>query len=76
MSPTYTPDVVHAALDLLIDGERGIWHLANQSAISWHAFALLLAQEAGVSAESLVCTREAPFEAARVTQDVREGRPA
>lgn len=28
-APTYLPDLVHACLDLLIDRERGIWHLAN-----------------------------------------------
>ncbi len=35
VSPTYVPDLVHAALDLLIDGERGVWHLANVGAVSW-----------------------------------------
>jgi dTDP-4-dehydrorhamnose reductase len=30
ISPTYVPDLVHTALDLLIDGEAGIWHLANK----------------------------------------------
>lgn len=30
----YLPDVVRAALDLLIDGETGTWHLANQGAVS------------------------------------------
>jgi dTDP-4-dehydrorhamnose reductase len=36
VSPTYVPDLVHAALDLLLDGETGIWHLTNQGAISLH----------------------------------------
>lgn len=35
ISPTYVPDLVHATLDLLVDGESGIWHLANEGAISW-----------------------------------------
>lgn len=35
VSPTYVPDLVHAALDLLIDDERGIWHLANGGAVTW-----------------------------------------
>lgn len=35
ISPTYVPDLVNATLDLLVDGEKGIWHLANQGAISW-----------------------------------------
>ena len=39
VSPTYVPDLVHAALDLLIDGERGIWHLANEGAVTWVEFA-------------------------------------
>jgi len=39
VSPTYVPDLVHATLDLLLDGESGIWHLTNQGAISWHELA-------------------------------------
>jgi len=39
VSPTYVPDLVHAALDLLVDGETGIWHLTNQGAVSWHELA-------------------------------------
>lgn len=44
MSPTFIPDLVTAALDLLIDGERGIWHLANGGAITWYAFARRIAE--------------------------------
>jgi dTDP-4-dehydrorhamnose reductase len=47
VSPTYVPDLVHAALDLLLDGETGIWHLTNQGAISWHD----LAREAAAAAK-------------------------
>ncbi len=39
VSPTYVPDLVHATLDLLVDGENGIWHLANEGAISWAGLA-------------------------------------
>ncbi len=46
VSPTYVPDLVHATLDLLLDGESGIWHLTNQGAISWHE----LAREAAFAA--------------------------
>ena len=35
VSPTYVPDLVHATLDLMIDDEQGIWHLANDGAASW-----------------------------------------
>lgn len=44
ISPTYVPDLVNTALDLIIDGERGIWHLANDGAVSWYEFAKLVAE--------------------------------
>ena len=47
VSPTYVPDLVHAALDLLLDEETGIWHLTNQGAVSWHE----LAREAAAMAK-------------------------
>lgn len=61
VSPTYVRDLVMASLDLLVDGETGIWHLANQGAVSWHRLATLAARAAGedplgiqeVSGESL-----------------------
>jgi hypothetical protein len=28
------PDLVHACLDLLIDGEHGIWHLASDGMVT------------------------------------------
>jgi dTDP-4-dehydrorhamnose reductase len=46
VSPTYVPDLVHAALDLLLDGETGIWHLTNQGAISWYELARATADRA------------------------------
>jgi dTDP-4-dehydrorhamnose reductase len=56
VSPTYLPDLVHATLDLLIDGERGIWHLSNPGAASWAEFARMAAHAAGLDA-SLVHAR-------------------
>jgi dTDP-4-dehydrorhamnose reductase len=47
VSPTYVPDLCHATLDLLIDGEAGLWHLANQGRMSWYDFAVRVAEEAG-----------------------------
>jgi dTDP-4-dehydrorhamnose reductase len=35
VSPTFIPHLVNAALDLLIDEESGIWHLANKGAVTW-----------------------------------------
>lgn len=48
VSPTYVPDLVHATLDLLIDGESGLWHLANRGAITWLELARQAAVMAGV----------------------------
>ena len=48
VSPTYVPDLVHASLNLLIDGEYGLWHLANPGAITWAELARLAAELAGV----------------------------
>ena len=43
VSPTYVPDLVNAVLDLLVDGESGVWHLANDGAVSWAELARALA---------------------------------
>ncbi|MBW4619887.1 MAG: sugar nucleotide-binding protein [Cyanosarcina radialis HA8281-LM2] len=47
VSPTYVPDLVNATLDLLIDGESGLWHLANAGAIAWADLAREVAALAG-----------------------------
>jgi dTDP-4-dehydrorhamnose reductase len=49
VSPTYVPDLAHTVLDLLIDRETGIWHLANTGATSWHDLAERIAHQAGLS---------------------------
>jgi len=43
VSPTSVYDLVEHTLNLLIDGERGIWHLANVGEITWADFARTLA---------------------------------
>lgn len=48
ISPTYVPDLVHAALDLLIDRERGIWHVANAGRTTWAHFARTAARLAAL----------------------------
>jgi dTDP-4-dehydrorhamnose reductase len=53
VSPTYVPDLVHATLDLLIDGERGVWHLANAGESSWAELARAAARGADLD-ETLV----------------------
>jgi dTDP-4-dehydrorhamnose reductase len=39
---------VDACLDLLIDGEHGIWHLANPGAVTWADFGRRAAELAGL----------------------------
>jgi dTDP-4-dehydrorhamnose reductase len=66
ISPTYIPDLVHASLDLLFDGEGGIWHLANQGSLSWAELAQRAAQLAGLDASLIdVCPAAALNLAAR-----------
>lgn len=50
LSPTYLPDLVNASLDLLVDGERGVWHLATVGAVSWAELARQAAGLAGLGA--------------------------
>ena len=50
VSPSYLPHLVAAALDLLIDGECGIWHLANQGAVTNADFAWAIVRGASLPA--------------------------
>jgi dTDP-4-dehydrorhamnose reductase len=54
VSPTYVPDLVHAALNLLIDGGTGLWHMANLGEVSWRSFAVMVAERAGLDASAIV----------------------
>ena len=53
VSPTYVPDLVHATLDLLIDGAAGIWHLASAGDVSWAELGRRVAVLAGYPEESI-----------------------
>jgi dTDP-4-dehydrorhamnose reductase len=44
VTPTFVPDLVHASLDLLIDEEKGVWHLTNQEPVSWFDFGRRVAE--------------------------------
>lgn len=57
VSPTYVPDLVNVSLDLLMDGERGVWHLANRGATTWAELARRAARLAGLD-ERAVAARE------------------
>jgi dTDP-4-dehydrorhamnose reductase len=48
VSPTYVSDLVMSSLDLLIDGESGIWHLTNQGCASWSDLAVMVARRCGL----------------------------
>lgn len=67
VSPTYVPDLVHATLDLLVDGEAGLWHLASGGAISWAGFARDAARLAGLDPAGIrgVPAAALPFAARR-----------
>lgn len=45
ISPTYVPHLVNTSLDIFIDREHGIWHLANKGALTWAEFAYLVADK-------------------------------
>lgn len=53
VSPTYVTDLVHAVLDLLLDGEGGTWHLANSTALTWTELATTAAHIAGLNARKV-----------------------
>lgn len=53
ISPTYVPDLVHASLDLLIDGEAGIWHLTNGQSVTWSDLLTKAAGKAGIDTGTL-----------------------
>jgi dTDP-4-dehydrorhamnose reductase len=54
VSPTYVPDLVHASLDLLIDGDAGVWHVANRGAASWAELAAWTVDLAGLDRQLVI----------------------
>jgi dTDP-4-dehydrorhamnose reductase len=71
VSPTYVPDLAHAALDLLIDGESGIWHVANAGAVTWVELVRQAARLSGLNGASALIV---PCSGARLGRAAR--RPA
>ncbi|RYZ31154.1 MAG: NAD-dependent epimerase/dehydratase family protein [Chitinophagaceae bacterium] len=72
ISPTYVPDLVHTSLDLLIDEESGIWHLANQGELTWGDFAYEIADRFGLNRKyiQLVANEEMNYPAKRPVYSV------
>jgi dTDP-4-dehydrorhamnose reductase len=66
VSPTYVPDLVHVSLDLLLDDARGIWHLANQGAVTWSELALTAARMANVSTAGLAHSKNTQWKSMAV----------
>jgi dTDP-4-dehydrorhamnose reductase len=57
VSPTYVPDLVHTTLDLLVDGEAGLWHVAGPSAWTWADLARRAAAATGRDAAGIETCR-------------------
>ena len=72
VSPTYIPDLVDKALDLLIDGEMGIWHLTNDGMLTWYDFAEQVASRGGYQNKNIVSClqQEMEWKAKRPTYSV------
>ncbi|KEQ52428.1 SDR family oxidoreductase [Sphingobium chlorophenolicum] len=76
VTPTYVPHLVATALDLLIDGEVGLWHLTSGTPLSWSDFARRIAARCGhdpariraVPHRSLCWAAERPAYAALATR--------
>lgn len=58
VSPTYVPDLVNKALDLLIDEEKGIWHLSNTGMVTWYDFAEEIAERGGFQKKNILCCNQ------------------
>jgi dTDP-4-dehydrorhamnose reductase len=63
ISPTYVPDLIQTCLDLLIDRESGIWHLANQGTTTWAELAQTVAYLAGYDPR---CVESRPTQALKL----------
>lgn len=61
-SPTYLPDLAEAVLDMVIDGEIGVWHLANEGVVTWAEFAVRLAHAFRIDSRAF---QPAPWQAIR-----------
>jgi dTDP-4-dehydrorhamnose reductase len=69
-SPTYTPDLAAATLDLLDGGRTGLWHLTNSGQTSWFEFARAALEEFEVPA-SVGSISTADWMIARPKQAIR-----
>ena len=68
VSAAYVPDLVHAVLDLLVDGETGIWHLGNGGEIGLPDLVSLVAHGSVARSQTAGHTRPAPRNRALVSR--------
>jgi dTDP-4-dehydrorhamnose reductase len=77
--PTFADDVATMIVRLATEGRRGVWHVTNQGAVSWFAFAQEVMRAAGhdpnrvkpVSTRDLIPPRPAPRPANSVLDNKR-----
>ena len=62
LSPLWMPDLVDGALDLLVDAERGVWHLAPRTSCAALDWARRLAAHAGVALAATLPSAGRPVE--------------
>ncbi|SMB96460.1 dTDP-4-dehydrorhamnose reductase [Hymenobacter roseosalivarius DSM 11622] len=61
IAPTYVPDLVNTSLDLLLDEEQGLWHLANAGTCTWAELARTATALAGLDPAMIVGRPGAAF---------------
>lgn len=54
ITPTYVPDLAHVTLDLLLDQAEGVWHLCNETPMTWSALIRQVAERMEISTDTLV----------------------
>ncbi len=54
ISPTYLPDLCNLTLDLLLDKEKGIWHIANNEGLTWTQLAYKIANRLRLNKELII----------------------
>jgi dTDP-4-dehydrorhamnose reductase len=76
VSPTYLPDLADTTLDLLMDGECGIWHLASAGMVTWAELARAAVAGAALDGSSVraVLSAELGWRAKRPAQSALRSR--
>ena len=70
-SPTFTPDLADATLELLDRGATGIWHVANAGQTTWFDFAAAIFEAFDIAPVELKPTSSAAWKQARPASAIR-----